>query len=73
MTRKIGAAQFKAQCLALLDKLPEEGIVITKHGKMLARVMPYREGHAELIGSLAEKIVVAGDLKSTGAVWDAGD
>jgi len=42
MLRKIAATAFKKQCLALLDKLPEEGLVITKHGRILARVLPYR-------------------------------
>ena len=71
MTRKIGASKFKEQCLALLERLPQDGIVITKHGRMLARVIPYREGNAELIGSLAEKITIDGDLESTGAAWEA--
>jgi hypothetical protein len=67
MLKKIAATKFKEQCLALLDNLPEDGLVITKHGRLLARVMPYREGNAELIGSLAEKIIIDGDLESTGA------
>jgi len=71
MPKKIAATKFKEQCLALLDKLPEEGLVITKHGRMLARVLPYREGNAELIGSLAKKIVIDGDLQSTGIAWEA--
>jgi antitoxin (DNA-binding transcriptional repressor) of toxin-antitoxin stability system len=71
MQTKIAATKFKEQCLALLEKLPADGIVITKHGRMLARVIPYREGNAELIGSLAEKIVIEGDLESTGVAWDA--
>ena len=71
MPRKIAATKFKEQCLALLDRLPEDGFVITKHGRMLARVLPYREGNAELIGSLAQKIVIDGDLESTGVAWDA--
>lgn len=71
MERKVGAAKFKEQCLALLEELPPEGIVITKHGRTIARVIPYRAGNRELIGSLAEKIVIKGDLESTDLVWDA--
>ena len=71
MLRKIAATKFKEQCLALLEKLPEEGLVITKHGRIVARVVPYREGNADLIGSLAEKIVIEGDLESTGIAWEA--
>ncbi len=73
MLRKIAATKFKEQCLALLEKLPADGIVITKHGRMLARVIPYKEANAELIGSLAEKIVIEGDLVTTGAAWNAID
>src|SRR5437870_11522567 len=31
--KTIGAAKFKEQCLALLDRIDPEGIVITKRGK----------------------------------------
>ena len=34
--------EFRRQCLALLDDLPEEGIVITKRGQPVARVSPVR-------------------------------
>ena len=39
--KKIGAAKFKEQCLALFDKLTPDGLIITKHGKPVARVIPY--------------------------------
>ncbi len=31
--KTIGAAKFKEQCLALLDRLDADGLVVTKHGK----------------------------------------
>ena len=31
--KKIGAAKFKEQCLALLDQLDADGLIVTKHGK----------------------------------------
>jgi antitoxin (DNA-binding transcriptional repressor) of toxin-antitoxin stability system len=40
--RDIGITEFRRQCLALLEDLPEEGIVITKHGQPVARVAPMR-------------------------------
>ena len=67
--KTVGAAKFKQQCLSLLDHLDPEGLVVTKHGKPVARVVPY--GYAPLIGSLKDKIVVHGDLMSTGSVWQA--
>ena len=73
MSKKIGATQFKAQCLALLERLPDDGLIVTKHGKMVARVIPYRDGNPGLIGSLADKITIDGDLESTGVAWNVDD
>ena len=69
--KKIGAAKFKEQCLALLDSLDPEGLVVTKHGRPVARVIPFERGSSALIGSLEGKIEVLGDVLSTGAKWDA--
>ena len=71
--KRIGAAKFKEQCLALLDQLDAEGLVITKRGKPVARVLPYDSGEADLIGSLRHKLKVKGDVFSTGLRWDADD
>lgn len=70
--KTIGAAKFKERCLALLDDLDQEGIVITKHGKPVARLLPFERQYAELIGSLRSKVDVRGDLLSTDVEWDAG-
>jgi antitoxin (DNA-binding transcriptional repressor) of toxin-antitoxin stability system len=69
--RSIGAARFKEQCLALLDRLGPEGLVVTKRGKPVARVLPYDGDFAGLIGSLKDKVRIRGDLTSTGVRWDA--
>ena len=69
--KRIGAAKFKEHCLALLDQLTPEGLVITKHGKPVARVIPYPRPSRDLIGSLQKKIVIRGDILSTGLAWDA--
>jgi prevent-host-death family protein len=69
--KRIAAAKFKAQCLAILDRVDPEGIVITKHGKPIARVMPIKSESARLIGSMKGKIKILGDTLSTGAKWDA--
>lgn len=67
----IGAAKFKEHCLSLLDQLDAEGIVITKHGKPIARLIPYEQEWADLIGSLRDKVTIKGDIFSTGIRWDA--
>ena len=69
--KTIGAAKFKERCLALLDRLDRDGLVITKHGKPVARLLPFEQQHAELIGSLRHKIEVRGDIFSTDIEWDA--
>ena len=40
--REITATQFKARCLRLLDEVSETGetLVVTKHGRPVARVEP---------------------------------
>ena len=39
---KIAAAEFKAKCLSLLDRVREDGqtITITKRGRVVARLVP---------------------------------
>ena len=71
--KKIAAAKFKEQCLSLLDHLDSEGIVVTKHDKPVARVMPIERASADLIGALSGRITVKGDITSTGLTWEAGD
>ena len=69
--KQIPAARFKATCLFLLDRVGPEGIVITKRGKPVARLLPIRTTSAELIGRLKGKVRVKGDTLSTGLRWDA--
>jgi prevent-host-death family protein len=71
--QRVAAAKFKAQCLSLLDRLDAEGLVITKHGKPIARVLPIARSSAELIRVLRGKIAVCGNLVTSGVKWDAGD
>ena len=69
--KTIGAAQFKEKCLAILDEVGPEGIVVTKHGKPVAKLVPIETDSAHLIGSLKDEIEVKGDIFSTGATWNA--
>ena len=48
--RTLSITQFRAQCLQLLDDLPAEGILLTKRGRPVAKVMPVRGGCSGLIG-----------------------
>ena len=70
---RIPAGEFKAKCLKLLDEVAEsgEGLVITKRGKAVARLVPM-PGSADLFGALAGSVVHEEDIVSpTGEAWDA--
>ena len=69
--KTVSAAKFKEQCLTLLDRVDPEGIVITKHGKPVAKLIPVPTDSAQLIGSFKGKIKIKGDIMSTGMKWDA--
>ena len=68
---EISASKFKEQCLSPLDHLGPDGIIVTKHGKAVARVIPAGSDCAALIGSLEGKVKVTGDVFSTGIGWNA--
>jgi prevent-host-death family protein len=40
--KDLSVTEFRRECLSLMEHLPEEGIVVTKRGKPLARVLPVR-------------------------------
>ncbi len=67
----IAASKFKEQCLAILDDIDPEGVVITKRGKPVGRLMPMeiRRSNADLIGCMPDLVIrdPDDDLFSTGA------
>ncbi len=69
--KEMPAARFKEHCLAILDEVDEEGLVITKRGKPVAKLIPIRADSAELIGALKKKVKIKGDIMSTGTRWHA--
>lgn len=69
--RSVAAAKFKEQCLSILDHLGPDGVVITKHGKPVARLLPIEIATAEIIGSFRGRIQVKGNILSTGLSWNA--
>jgi prevent-host-death family protein len=74
--KTINAAKFKAECLSILEKVDPEGIVITKHGVAVAKLVPIDAEPRALIGALKDKIKLPeskeeDDLFSTGIHWRA--
>jgi prevent-host-death family protein len=69
--KSLPAGKFKTQCLALLDKLDANGIIITKHGKPVAKLIPIQTDTAQLIGSYKGKIQIKSAILSTHVKWAA--
>jgi prevent-host-death family protein len=69
--KRMPASKFKEQCLSLLDRVDQDGIVITKRGKPVAKLIPFDTDSASLIGSLKGKLEIRGDILSTGLDWHA--
>jgi prevent-host-death family protein len=72
--QKMAAAQFKAQCLAVMDQVAQSGrpVVITKHGKPVVKLVPANEGEDEIFGALAGIARIKGDIENTVPVSDWG-
>ena len=62
--KTIKASEFKAKCLRLMDEVAANGIpiVITKHGRPLTRLVPYREKPSSLWGLHSDRVEILGDL-----------
>ena len=60
--KRIAASTFKAQCLALLDRVSEKGetYVVTKHGRPVAEIVPVRK--ASPPKPLRGSVTVHGDI-----------
>ena len=65
MQTTIGAGDFKAKCLKLLDEVAatKEPLTITKHGKPVAKLVPV-PGAVELFGALKGSVLAQGDIVS---------
>ena len=65
-TRTMKASEFKAKCLRLMDEVAEHGeeIVITKNGRPVARLAPYRRKSKMPFGRNRENIRILGDIVS---------
>ena len=64
--REIGAADFKAHCLEIMDEVERLGteVTITKHRKPVARLVPAASRVGPFCGSLKGAVLEEGDLVS---------
>lgn len=62
---EIAAGQFKAQCLALMDRVHDthEAVLITKRGKPIARMVSVEESKPlPLFGRAKDLLTCSGDV-----------
>ena len=70
----IKASEFKAKCLKLMDEVADTGeeIVISKNGRPVARLVPFREKPKSLFGIDKGKIEILGDIvEPLDVEWEA--
>lgn len=73
-TYLIQAGTFKAKCLKLMDEVNEKhiSIIITKHGKPIAKLTPIEETSVDFFGCLKNTITIDKDIISPIDVeWEA--
>ncbi len=71
---RIPAGEFKTRCLKLLDEVAEtgEGLIITKRGRPVARLVPMLTDETELFGALRGSVVRQRDIVAPlDEAWDA--
>lgn len=72
---KIAATQFKAHALGLIDRVAQsrEEVVITKHGKPMAKLVPAEDDAAPpVFGYLSGLVTREADIVSpVGEPWNA--
>lgn len=64
--RMIKASEFKTKCLKLMDEVADSGveIVITKNGRPVSRLVPYRDEEPSMFGRDRGRIRILGDIIS---------
>ena len=63
----IGAGEFKARCLQLMEDVQQDGVevIITKRGNPVARMVPVEpEEKASAIGWMRGTVIYSGDIVS---------
>ena len=68
------ASEFKAKCLRVIDEVAAGGdeLIVTKNGKPLVKMVPYRPKRSSLWGSYAGRIEMHDDLVDPIEVeWEA--
>lgn len=62
--KEMNACAFKVRCLAMIDQVRESGepVLITKHGKPVAKLVPVQKTDGDIFGYMAGKVKIVGDI-----------
>ena len=72
--RTIKASEFKAKCLNLMNEVADSGAeyVVTKNGRPVSRLVPYRKKPKSLFGIDRGRLEILGDIDAALDVeWEA--
>ena len=70
----IKASEFKSKCLQLMDEVNQSGkeIIITKNGKPVSKLVPFRTKPNSLYGLHRDQITINGDIiEPLDVEWEA--
>jgi len=72
LIQHVAAADFKANCLRLLDEVAQRRrpIIVTKRGKPVAKLVPVESAPIDPFGCMAGTAKICGDI--IGPIEDAG-
>jgi prevent-host-death family protein len=62
--KQIAAGEFKAQCLAIMDRVSKSGepVLVTKHGKPVVKLIPAEKQVDEIFDYMAGKVKIVSDI-----------
>ena len=74
---QMSAAEFKSKCLKMMDHVRDchEEIIITKHGKPVAKLVPVEtKAKKSVFGFMKNSVTIHEDIiEPIGEQWDADD
>ena len=62
--KQVAAGEFKARCLSIMDQVFKTGepVLITKHGKPVAKLVSADKRSNDIFGYMAGKAKIIGDI-----------
>jgi prevent-host-death family protein len=76
LIQSIPAGEFKSKCLKLMEQVNAKHIsfTITKHGKPIAKLIPFEKKPKSIIGAMKGTVIIVGNIiDSTHEKWEADE